>query len=98
MAPAQHTHRQPRRRLGYWVALALLIHAELLLVLGVGAYFWVPRLPDVELASGGKGASESIDISTLDDETSRKILAELEKQEEKAKEEEVKKEQEQKEA
>jgi TonB family protein len=48
-------------------------------------YFYAPR--NADLAPG-----ESIDISTVDDETARKYLAELDKMEEQAKEEEKKKE------
>jgi TonB family protein len=77
------------------VALALLIHAELVLVIGLAAFFWVPRNADLLAMGGGKGGEpETIDINTLDDETSRKILAELDKQDEEAKEEEKKKEEE----
>jgi TonB family protein len=80
------------------LALAILIHAELFLVIGLAAFFWVPRNADMLAMMGGKGAEpESIDVATLDDETTRKILAELDKQdeeEEQAKEEERKKEEE----
>ena len=81
-----------------WVAVALLVHAELILVIGLALFFWVPRNDEMLSILGGKGAEpESIDINTLDDATSKKILAELEKQEaeeEAAKEEEKKKEEE----
>jgi TonB family protein len=86
--------RRPRRRLLHWVALALLIHAEVLLVIGLSTFFWAPRDAELMSLNGGKGEAESIDISTLDDESSRKIVAEMEKEEEKAKEEEAKKERE----
>jgi TonB family protein len=80
------------------VAVALLVHAELFLVIGLALFFWVPRNAEMMAMMGGKGAEpETIDINTLDDETSKKILAELEKQdqeEEAAKEEEKKKEEE----
>jgi TonB family protein len=93
MPSSQQSRRRPRRRLIHWIPVALLIHAEALLVLGLATFFWVPRNADM-LAMGGRGEPDSIDISTVDDETSRKILAELEKQDEEAKEEEVKKERE----
>jgi TonB family protein len=89
--------RRRRPRLARWVALAILIHAELALVVGLAAFFWVPRNAEMMASMGKGGEPETIDINTLDDETSRKILAELEKQdedEEKAKEEEKKKEEE----
>jgi TonB family protein len=80
------------------VALALLIHAELALVIGLAAFFWVPRNADMIALMGGKGGEpESIDVATLDEETTRKILAELDKQEEEEEqkaEEEKKKEEE----
>jgi TonB family protein len=94
MTSSSQTRRRPRPRLARWVTLALLIHAELVLVIGLAAFFWVPRNADMLLVGGKNGEAESIDINTLDDETSRKILAELEKQEEEAKEAEKKKEEE----
>jgi TonB family protein len=92
MAGSQQGRRRPRRRLSHWVALALLIHVEALGVIFLAAFLWVPRNADVLALAGGKGEAESIDISTLDDATSRKILAELEKEEEQTAEEEKKKE------
>jgi TonB family protein len=73
------------RRLGFWLLLALVIHAEALLVVGVSLYFYAPR--NADLAAG-----ESIEITTVDDETAQKVLAELDKAEEEAKQEEEKKE------
>jgi TonB family protein len=78
------------RRLGFWLLLAALIHAELLLFIGVVFYFYAPR--NAELAGLKTGEEESISISSVDEETAMKILAELERAEEKAREEEVKKE------
>ena len=78
-----------------WVALALLIHAEILGVVGLALYFWAPRQAEVDakrreaLARG-----EPISVSTVDGDTARKILADLERQEEKAKQEQIKKEEE----
>jgi TonB family protein len=93
MPPPQQNRRRSRRGLFHWIALAVLIHLEMALVVGLVAYFWVPR--NAELAAGmGKEGPESIDVNTLDDETSRKILAELEKEQEKAEEEKKKKEEE----
>lgn len=78
------------------MVLAVLIHAELLLVIGLALFLWAPRDADLAALLGGSkgGAPESIDITTVDDDTARKILAELEKKEEQAKEEEAKKEEE----
>jgi TonB family protein len=65
----------------------------MVLVIGLAAFFWAPRTAEMmALLGNGKGAPETIDITTLDDETSRKILADLEKEQEKAAEEEKKKE------
>jgi TonB family protein len=77
------------------VAVALLVHAELVLVVGLAMFFWVPRNAEMmSLLGKNAGEPETIDINTLDDETSKKILAELEKQdqedEEKAEEEKKK--------
>lgn len=93
MAPShQLPRRRQSRRLGHWVALAILIHAELALVIGLVFYFWAPRNAELaELARRAQGP-ESIEISTVDDETARKILAELEREQEKAEEEKTKKE------
>jgi TonB family protein len=71
------------RSLGFWLLLALIIHAEGLLVVGVSLYFYAPRNVDL---------GESIEISTVDGEAAQKLLAELDAMEEKAKEEEKKKE------
>ncbi len=73
------------RRLGFWLLLALVIHAEGLLVVGVSLYFYAPR--NADLAMG-----ETIELSTVDDETARKLLADLDKMEDQKKEEEKKKE------
>src|SRR5436190_303785 len=89
MASAGQKYRG--RRLGFWLFLAVLFHAELLLVIGVGLYLYAPRNADLMLLRGG-AAEEQVEISTLDDDAARKILAELEREEEKAKDEETKKE------
>src|SRR5512140_1806525 len=78
-----------------WLALALVIHAELLGLVGIVLYFWAPRQAEVD-ARRREAASraEPIAVSTVDDATARKIIADLERQEEKAKSEEAKKEEE----
>lgn len=78
-----------------WVALALLVHAEMLGLVGVALYFWAPRQVELDARRRDAAArSEPISVSTVDDDTARKIIADLERQEEKAKEEQVKKEEE----
>lgn len=76
--------------MGFWLALAALLHAETALVVGVGLYFFAPRDADLkrDLASQG----ESIDIGMVDDSAAREILADLERAEEKAKAEQIEKE------
>jgi len=94
MAPLQKPKRSQGRRLGRWIVLALAIHAELILVIGLSTYFWAPREEELAAARRAGEPPESIEISTLDDEAARRILAELEREEEKAKEEQAKKEEE----
>jgi len=77
------------RRLPLWIAVALVVHAELILVVGVLAYWLAPRDADLKALMG---TQESIEIGTVDDETARRLLADLERAAEKEKQEEVKKE------
>lgn len=99
MAPTEQIKRRwPRHRLRYWLVLALVIHAEVILVVLFATFFWAPRNADLVALGQGKPSPEAIDINTIDEETSRKILAELEKEREKQEAEELKKEQEAKQA
>ena len=59
-------------------------------MVGLGLYFYAPREGDLMSRPGMGG--ETIEIATIDDETAQKLLAELDKAEEKAKEEQTKKE------
>jgi outer membrane biosynthesis protein TonB len=78
-----------------WVVLALIIHAQLAGMVGIALYFWAPRQAEVEAKRRAAGArGEPIAVSTVDDDTARKIIADLERQEEKAKLAEQKKEEE----
>jgi TonB family protein len=88
--------KQRTRRLGTWLLLALVIHAEALLVVGVGLYLYAPR--DADLKDMSMAGGEAIEIGSMDDETAQKLLADLDREEEKAKEEQAKKEVEQKDA
>jgi hypothetical protein len=89
------TKRKKPASIVRWVVLALLIHAEIGGMVAIALYFWAPRQAELEakrreaLARG-----EPISVSTVDDDTARRILADLERQEEKAKQEQVKKEEE----
>jgi len=79
--------QKPRGRgLGFWVLLALVLHAEALLVVGVSAYFFAPR--DADLASLGL-EGESIEITNVDDETAQRLLAELDRMEEEERKKEI---------
>jgi TonB family protein len=89
---ASTRHKQRTRRLGFWLLLALSIHVELGIAVGVLVYLYAPR--NADLFAMAPPGGESIEINTLDDELARKLLAELDKEEEKAKEEQAKKERE----
>lgn len=80
------------RRLGRFALIALVVHAELLLIVGVGLYWLAPRDADVQARLAAAKAPESIDVGMVDDETSQRILADLERRQEEAKAEEIKKE------
>jgi hypothetical protein len=89
MATVRQKHRG--RGLGFWLVLALILHAEAAVVVGLGLYFYAPRDGDL-MSRPGMGGGETIEIAAIDDETAQKLLAELDKAEEKAKEEQTKKE------
>jgi outer membrane biosynthesis protein TonB len=78
-----------RRRLGPATLISLLVHLQLLVVVGLLAYWKAPR--NAQLAP-----SEMIDITALDENASREIIADLDRQaqEEKKAEEEKKKDEE----
>jgi TonB family protein len=86
--------RRQTRRVGFWLAIAALIHAEMALLIGFALYAFAPRDADLkkELAAKGLSQPESIDIGMIDEQAAREILADLDRQDEKRKEEEVKKE------
>jgi TonB family protein len=81
------------RRFGFWFGVTILIHAEVILLIGVAAYMWLPR--DVDLArayADRKGGPDSIEVGMLDEAAAREIIADLEKQDEERKKEDEKKE------
>jgi TonB family protein len=86
--------RRPGRRIGFWIAAAALVHAEILLLIGLGLYLFAPRNADLARNLGKDGDGPSIDVGMVDDEAAREIVADLEKQEEERKAEEVRKEEE----
>jgi TonB family protein len=97
MAIFDSSQRRKGSSLGRWAALALLIHLQLLLVAGVVLHIWAPRDADILAArqrAAAAGSPEPIAVSTVDDDTARKLIADMERLEEKAKQEQLKKEEE----
>jgi TonB family protein len=94
ISPNPPVSRRPPRRVGFWLAVAVLIHAELALLLGFAVYTLAPRDADLkrDLAARTAGQPESIDIGMVDDAAAREIIADLDRQAEQKKAEEVKKE------
>lgn len=88
--PASSHKRQPPRRVGFWLVVAALIHAELVMLAAFGLYALAPRNADLQKSLAGPG--ESIDIGMIDPDAARQIIADLERQEEEAQAEKVKKE------
>jgi TonB family protein len=87
--------KQRRRQLRFWLVIAGFVHLELVLFVGIVAYLAAPRNADLVTRSDQTDAlagGEPLEVTTLDDQTTREILAELEQAEEKAKEEQAKKE------
>ena len=85
-------HRSSSRRFGFWFGVAVLIHAEVLLLIGVGIYLFAPRDVDLARAFAGRGGGESIEVGMLDEAAAREIMADLDRQDEERKAEEAKKE------
>jgi TonB family protein len=84
---ASTRQKQRTRRLGTWLLLALVIHVEGLLVVGVALYLYAPR--NADLADMAMSGPETIELGTMDDETAQKLLAELDRQEEEQAKKEV---------
>jgi len=74
--------------------LAVLLHLEAGLGFGLWAYFHAPREADRRASGNLASEDDSIDFGVLDEEASRKIIAEMEVAEEKREEEEKRKEEE----
>src|SRR5260370_33522718 len=81
-----------KRSVAFWAAIAVLVHAELGLVLGVGFYVLAPRDADLQRELAARGPGESIDVGMVDEDAARQILADMEREEEKRKAEETEKE------
>ena len=91
-APDPKTKRRIERRIGRFLLFALIIHAELALVLGLGLYLFAPRDAEIKARLAASKEPDSIDIGMVDEDAARRIVADLERQEEQRKAEEVKKE------
>jgi TonB family protein len=95
-SPARNPPGPARRRgasshgIRFWIAIALLVHTQLLLVGGVLLYVFAPRNDDLARGMGAQGPS--IDVSALDDDAAREIVADLERQQEEHKKEEARQE------
>ncbi|HET6284579.1 MAG TPA: TonB family protein [Polyangia bacterium] len=68
-----------------------MVHAELVMLAAFGLYALAPRNSDI-LKGLASSPGESIDVGMVDPDAARRIVADLERQEEEAKAEEVKKE------
>ncbi len=86
--------RAPARRMRFWIAVALLVHAELLVIVGLCLYAFAPRDSDIARTLAASGEPPSIDVGMIDEDAAREIVADLERQEEARKKEEARKEEE----
>jgi len=82
----------PRGRLPRFLIVAAIIHAELALLAAIVLYLFAPRDADLQARLAASKQPESIDIGMMDEDAARRILADLERQDEQRKAEEVKKE------
>src|ERR1700722_12797070 len=67
--------RARKRTVAFWLGIALLVHGELALVLGIGFYFFAPRDADLQRKLAEQGPGESIDVGMVDEDAAREILA-----------------------
>jgi TonB family protein len=90
---ARSAHPTARKRsVAFWAGIAILVHGELALVLGLVFYLFAPRDADLQRELAARGPGESIDVGMVDEDAARQILADLERAEEKHKAEQVEKE------
>ena len=80
-SPNPPVNRRQSRRVGFWLAIAALIHAELALVIGFGLYALAPSDADLkrDLAARAANQPESIDIGMVDEDAAREIIADLDR-------------------
>jgi TonB family protein len=90
------TRRQTgkRARLSFAVLVAIALHVQTIVIVALLAHRWAPRDADLQARWKTQDAPETIGVAALDEEASRRILAELEREQEKAQEEEERKERE----
>ena len=86
------TKRPVGRRIGRFLLFALIVHAELALVVGLGLYLFAPRDAEIQARLAASKEPDSIDIGMVDEDAAARIVADLERQEEQRKADEVKKE------
>src|SRR5450432_144496 len=86
--------RRGGRPLGFWIAVAAVLHAEIVLLIGVGLYFYAPRSADLARGLSGGDQGPSIDVGMIDEAAAREIVADLEKQDEYCQAEEARKQEE----
>ncbi len=100
MAPERENTRHNRQRLWKWLFVAALLHSYALGVVGLVVYFRLPRDADLAAQEAQRRADglDGVEVTSVDDDTARKIVAELERRQEEAEQEQIKKEVEQKEA
>lgn len=92
-AESRNQDKRPRRStLARFLVVALVVHAELALFFGLALYLFAPRDAEIQARLAASKEPESIDIGMMDEDAARRILADLERQEEQRKAEEVKKE------
>jgi len=77
--------------LARFIAIALVVHLEVLALLALAFYFLAPRDADLKAQLASEN-NEPVDLKLVDDDAAREILADLEKREEERKAEEVRKE------
>ncbi|MES1206168.1 MAG: TonB family protein, partial [Pseudomonadota bacterium] len=87
----RRSERRHARLSRFWV-IAFVVHAELAIVGGILLYLFAPRDADIQAQLAASKQPESIDIGMMDEDAARRILADLERQDEARKAEEIKKE------
>lgn len=90
--PSDLQRARKGRRLSLWLAVAAFIHVEALAVLGLILHQVAPRDADVQRRMAEMGFGDRVEIGMVDEDAARQIIADLERQAEKAKQEKIEKE------